>query len=508
MSFRCILVGEGNLTFIFCKLLAKSQLNLVLVITSNNKIIQWCHENKISFICSQSDYTEQLYKIDFEYLICAINENKLSEKIISRATICSVNYHDSILPNYAGVHATAWSILNGETHHGITWHVMNNKIDSGDIVLSKQFNLSQQETSLSLNIKCFDAAIQSFPNLIEILLAPPLKLTQQQKNTKSFFYKADKPKSNGLLTTEMTLHDIYRLLNASQFGHIDNDFYSVKIQISSSYYYILRAKCIFSDHAEPSGKIVEIAEDFITVTARGGYLQIMILAEVGHIISIGDVVSKHVLKKKQKILTEFNSTTKSYSELVRKNHFHEKKFIEKYRNLSIPLASFDDVTDNYKTTSSCYSIIHSKKITVSKAEFLEHFCELITKFMLRPDFILPIQHSEYSDIKDYKGLFLKYGFIYYNNANLSSSKTVNVSLEKQLGNLPFIQADIKWRYRGLDNDIYCLPLALSFEKKIFGNSKFILQLHQNKLSVFHNASLATVTPRLKEQLSLFVANMI
>ena len=91
---------------------------------------------------------------------------------------------------------------------------------------------------------------------------------------------------------------------------------------------------------------------------------------------------------------------------------------------------------------------------------------------------------------------------------ISSSKTVNVSLEKQLGNLPFIQADIKWRYRGLDNDIYCLPLALSFEKKIFGNSKFILQLHQNKLSVFHNASLATVTPRLKEQLSLFVANMI
>ena len=83
MSFRCILVGEGNLTFIFCKLLAKSQLNLVLVITSNNKIIQWCHENKISFICSQSDYTEQLYKIDFEYLICAINENKLSEKILS-----------------------------------------------------------------------------------------------------------------------------------------------------------------------------------------------------------------------------------------------------------------------------------------------------------------------------------------------------------------------------------------------------------------------------------------
>ena len=68
MSFRCILVGEGNLTFIFCKLLAKSQLNLVLVITSNNKIIQWCHENKISFICSQSDYTEQLYKIDFQYL--------------------------------------------------------------------------------------------------------------------------------------------------------------------------------------------------------------------------------------------------------------------------------------------------------------------------------------------------------------------------------------------------------------------------------------------------------
>jgi methionyl-tRNA formyltransferase len=50
-----------------------------------------------------------------------------------------LNVHYSLLPKYRGHHATVWTILNGDTTHGITIHKMDERMDAGPILLQKGY---------------------------------------------------------------------------------------------------------------------------------------------------------------------------------------------------------------------------------------------------------------------------------------------------------------------------------------------------------------------------------
>jgi len=51
------------------------------------------------------------------------------------------NLHFSKLPKYRGVYTSIWPILNGETETGVTLHVLDAGIDSGDVIAQKVFDL-------------------------------------------------------------------------------------------------------------------------------------------------------------------------------------------------------------------------------------------------------------------------------------------------------------------------------------------------------------------------------
>ena len=77
----------------------------------------------------------------------------------------AVNFHDGPLPRYAGLNAPVWAILNGERQHGISWHLIEGGVDEGDVLESRSFDIAPQDTALTLNTRCFEAAMESFPSV-------------------------------------------------------------------------------------------------------------------------------------------------------------------------------------------------------------------------------------------------------------------------------------------------------------------------------------------------------
>lgn len=63
-----------------------------------------------------------------------VNRHLIPNELIALPQHLAINYHEAPLPNYAGVHATSWAIMNREVKHGITWHVMTERVDAGDIL--------------------------------------------------------------------------------------------------------------------------------------------------------------------------------------------------------------------------------------------------------------------------------------------------------------------------------------------------------------------------------------
>ena len=57
-----------------------------------------------------------------------------------------LNVHPSLLPKYRGAAPLNWSIIRGETKTGVTIMLMDEGMDSGDILLQQETPLGTAET--------------------------------------------------------------------------------------------------------------------------------------------------------------------------------------------------------------------------------------------------------------------------------------------------------------------------------------------------------------------------
>lgn len=63
------------------------------------------------------------------------------------------NLHASLLPDYRGAAPINWAIINGEEKTGVTTFFIDEKIDTGAVILKKEIEISEQETAGILHDK-------------------------------------------------------------------------------------------------------------------------------------------------------------------------------------------------------------------------------------------------------------------------------------------------------------------------------------------------------------------
>jgi methionyl-tRNA formyltransferase len=61
------------------------------------------------------------------------------------------NLHASLLPNYRGAAPINWAIINGETKTGVTTFFIDDKIDTGAMILSNELTISSEENAGQLH---------------------------------------------------------------------------------------------------------------------------------------------------------------------------------------------------------------------------------------------------------------------------------------------------------------------------------------------------------------------
>lgn len=64
-----------------------------------------------------------------------------------------INIHPSLLPKYKGLHAVEQALEQGEQEIGVTVHYVDEKLDSGDIILQDKFKITGlNETAIYENL--------------------------------------------------------------------------------------------------------------------------------------------------------------------------------------------------------------------------------------------------------------------------------------------------------------------------------------------------------------------
>jgi methionyl-tRNA formyltransferase len=81
----------------------------------------------------------------------------------------AVNYHDGLLPAYAGVRATAWSIYRGERETGLTFHLITPNLDAGPILLEERIAVPDGATGRRAELEKTKRAIALLPRVLAAL---------------------------------------------------------------------------------------------------------------------------------------------------------------------------------------------------------------------------------------------------------------------------------------------------------------------------------------------------
>lgn len=145
--------------------LIESHHELLAVVTGRDKPVRRGNKTQPTAVCREAlDHSltvfkprslkdKELYK-SLERLkpdmFIVIAFKILPRKLFTLPRLGSINIHGSLLPKYRGAAPINWALINGEKETGLTSFLLNDKVDTGDIVLQEKVAIGDEETFDSL----------------------------------------------------------------------------------------------------------------------------------------------------------------------------------------------------------------------------------------------------------------------------------------------------------------------------------------------------------------------
>ncbi len=283
----CILIGDAGVTLRCGELLRAHGLRLDGVVTGDPRLLSWAARLGIRCHLAPPDRplgAEALAALSaepFDYLFSVHNARVLTPEALAMARRAAVNYHDAPLPSYAGLHATSWALARREPTHGITWHRMAERVDAGEVLLRRSLILAQDETAATLNARCTEAAIDSFPDLLTLLQTGADVFPEPPSGApRTWFGAGRRFVPGGVLDWRRTAEEIEAQVRALDFGPSDQPLALPKV-LAPVGVFVVRAARVCRERSDlPPGTVCAIAADGARIATADADLHLAALCSL------------------------------------------------------------------------------------------------------------------------------------------------------------------------------------------------------------------------------------
>jgi len=193
-------------------------------------------------------------------------DKKIAPEVLRLSKI-NINFHAGRLPEYRGCFSSVWSIINDEKKTASTAHIMEESVDTGDIVGVKEVEIKPDDTGKELYFRVTEATTQLFKEIHESLKKGKLKREPQPKG--GHYYPRALP-FDGIINWSESATFIHNFIRAIYFP----PYLPAKTYFRGEGIYIYESSIAKGDYAgfEP-GQICDIDDKGIIVeTKKGGIL--------------------------------------------------------------------------------------------------------------------------------------------------------------------------------------------------------------------------------------------
>lgn len=275
---RVVFMGTPDYATIILRQMTNSNIEVPLVITQPDKPVgrkqiltpphvkKWVLENENDIKIYQPKTLREkeveeiisLYSPDF--IVVAAFGQILPKNILDIAPC--INLHASLLPKYRGASPIQTAILNNDIYTGVTAMLMEEGLDSGDILGFRYVEILDKRVDALFDELSYAAANLTIDILENFKQIQPIRQLDADAS-----YCVKIKKENGLFSFDESSDEIFTKYRAYTPwpGIFLNNGLKIKDMI-----YIEN-----SDLHEKTGIISEIGKDFISVTCRVGLIKIL-----------------------------------------------------------------------------------------------------------------------------------------------------------------------------------------------------------------------------------------
>ncbi len=205
-----------------------------------------------------------------EFIVVVAYGKILPKEILDLPRRGCINVHASLLPKYRGAAPVAWAIIHGEEKTGVSTMLMDEGLDTGDILLQRPIEISKDDTTGSLGKKLSDLGATLLRETVKGMRDNFIRPIAQTGETS---YAPPLKKEDGLIDWSKSARDISNFVRGMQpwpgaFCRIGNER-------------IALLRTLPRDGEGKPGVISEIRKDSLIIGTGHGLLSILELQPAG-----------------------------------------------------------------------------------------------------------------------------------------------------------------------------------------------------------------------------------
>ncbi len=204
------------------------------------------------------DVVQELLKIECDYIVVAAYGQILPREILEHAPC--INLHASILPQYRGASPIQQTLLNGDKQTGVTAMLMDEGLDTGDIIKIQTIEVGDDEMVTSLFERLTEVASELTVDVLQNFNSyTPQK---QDESQATHCKKITKKDGEVLFENAQTLYNKYRAFTPWPGVYLESGLKLKQIALEDT------------KSSNRSGEILKIEEESIVVGCTQGSIRI------------------------------------------------------------------------------------------------------------------------------------------------------------------------------------------------------------------------------------------
>ena len=195
----------------------------------------------------------------------------LPEVVWRMPELGTFNLHASLLPNYRGAAPINWAIINGDTKTGVTTFFIDNKIDTGAMILSSETDITPIENAGHLHDRLMQLGSGTVLETLALIEKGNVTTTIQKENPEiKTAYKLNK--ENCKIDWTKSAKEIYNLIrglspypSAWCFFQDKNEEWNVKIH---------EVKMTLEEHTTKVGSLI-CSKKEMKIAVKDGFIEVI-----------------------------------------------------------------------------------------------------------------------------------------------------------------------------------------------------------------------------------------